>query len=159
MQRRPKSEVQDRKGYLSLPATMDKRSAVGSKFGEMVRQSVPGLRRPTPPSTTGRKPAARPSFSSYSATVSRDSIQPRVAGSTQRIASRNAEQSPAVLSRCEAPVSYSPSAGAGSYITSTLDDSDIAAFIEFFEILNRWDREYRALPKIFGNEDNSQIGV
>ena len=41
---------------------MGERSAVRPKSGQSVSQSDPGLRRPTPPSTAGRKPAARPPF-------------------------------------------------------------------------------------------------
>src|ERR1019366_10603561 len=61
MQRQTKTGAIQSNGDLLLPAKMGERSAVGPKSGESVSQSDPGLRRPTPPSTAGRKPAARPS--------------------------------------------------------------------------------------------------
>jgi hypothetical protein len=91
---------------------MGERSAVEPKSGKTVRQSVPGLRRPTPPSTAGRKPAARPP-----------------------------NQSPAIQSRREAPGSYTLPAQPPPTPSCVLGDFEITTLIEFFQILDRWDRE------------------
>lgn len=92
-------------------------SAVGSKSGLTGSQSGPGLRRPTPVTTAGRKPAARPT-----------SPQPKTG--------RGAGQSPAITREREA-LAPNPSADA-------FDESAIRQLIEFFELLDRWDREAHA---------------
>ena len=99
MQGRPDSEAHDRKGHLPLPAIMGERSAVRPKSGESVRQSDPGLRRPTPPSTAGRKPAARPPVQFHSAADSKDDFRPREAGGAQRKTGRGAEPRRSVPAR------------------------------------------------------------
>jgi len=141
MQGRPDSEAHDRKGHLPLPAIMGERSAVRPKSGESVRQSDPGLRRPTPPSTAGRKPAARPPVQFHSAADSKDDFRPREAGGAQRKTGRGAGQSPDVQSRRAAPGSFTPSAQSDSDLPHALEDSDIKALIQFFQTLDRWDRE------------------
>jgi len=141
MQRRPDSDAHDRKGYLPLSANMGERSAVGPKSGESVRQSDPGLRRPTPPSTAGRKPAARPPLQFLPATNSKSKYRARAAGITQRKTGRGAGQSPVVLSRREAPCSFTQSVQTDSALPYALEDSHIAALIQFFETLDRWDCE------------------
>jgi len=120
---------------------MGERSAVESKSGKTVRQSVPALRRPTPPSTAGRKPAARPPIPFHRATDSKDDSRPREAAGSQRKTGGGAGQSPAVQSRRDAPGSFSRSAPASPDFSPALDDSQISAFIEFLQILDRWDRE------------------
>jgi len=123
---------------------MGERSAVRPKSGESVRQSDPGLRRPTPPITAGRKPAARPPVQFLPATDSKTkSNKVREAGLTQRKTGRGAGRSPAVLSRRAAPDSFTLSAQSDSVLPYALDDSDIKALIQFFETLDRWDREAR----------------
>ena len=120
---------------------MGERSAVEPKSGKTVRQSVPGLRRPTPPSTAGRKPAARPPNQSPPATEFLDGSSARQAGRTQRKTGRGAGQSPAIQSRCEAPGSYTLPAQPPPTPSCVLGDFEITTLIEFFQILDRWDRE------------------
>lgn len=90
------------------------RSAVGSKSGKPVHQSGPGLRRPTPAITAGRNPAARPT-----------PPQPKTG----------------------------PGCGVGNPATprerealalDTFDGSSIRQLIEFFELLDQWNREAHA---------------
>ena len=59
---------------------MGERSAVRPKSGESVSQSDPGLRRPTPPSTAGRKPAARPPFQTNAPLALRGWLSLKLAG-------------------------------------------------------------------------------
>ena len=120
---------------------MGERSAVRPKSGESVSQSDPGLRRPTPPSTAGRKPAARPSFQSNPGTDSKVDYRPRAAGGTQRKTGRGAGQNPAILSQRAALGSFTLSAESDLDLSYDLNDSQITALIEFFQILDRWDRE------------------
>jgi hypothetical protein len=122
-------------------ADMGERSAVRPKSGETVRQSVPALRRPTPPSTAGRKPAARPSGYFPPVIDSQDDYRPRAAGLFQRKTGRGAGQSPAIQSRRAAPCSFTSPAQSASVLPYPLEDSHIAALIEFFEMLDRWDQE------------------
>ena len=102
------------------------RGAVDSKSGEPVHQSGPGLRRPTPAATAGRKPEARPSPS-----------QPKTG--------QGAGQSPATEPQREALCSFSPTGAreAGEVIPPelNLDEFPIGQLIEFFQMLDRWDRE------------------
>jgi hypothetical protein len=120
---------------------MGERSAVRPKSGKSVRQSDPGLRRPTPPSTAGRTPAARPPLHFPHTTDSKVIPTAREAGDTQSKTGRSARQSLAVQSRRAAPSSFTRSAESDSMPTYTLDDAQIAALIQFFETLDRWDKE------------------
>jgi hypothetical protein len=141
MQGRQNPEASDRKGYSSLPAVTGERSAVGPKSGESVCQSDPGLRRPTPPSTAGRKPAARPPVQFLPATNSKAVPSSREAGLPQPKIGRGAGQSPASQTQRAALGSFSRSAESSSVPPYALDDSQIAALIQFFQTLDRWDRE------------------
>ncbi|RSL17886.1 hypothetical protein EDE15_3435 [Edaphobacter aggregans] len=69
----------NRKSFVYI-ANMGERSAVQLKSGESISQSDPGLRRPTPPAMSGRKPEACPALSSAVALDPRDSFELRVAG-------------------------------------------------------------------------------
>lgn len=120
---------------------MGERSAVRPKSGESVYQSDPALRRPTPPSTAGRKPAARPPVQLTPATDSKDDSRPREAGCTQRKTGWGSGQSPDVQSQRAAPDSFSEATESKPVLPYALDDSDIAALIHFFQTLDRWDRE------------------
>jgi hypothetical protein len=113
---------------------MGERSAVRPKSGKTVRQSVPALRRPTPPSTAGRKPVARPPIQSSRVTVAEGNSRPREAADTQRKTGRGEGRSPAIQSRREAP-------GSLSDLPYSPDDSQILSLIQFFETLERWHRE------------------
>ena len=123
---------------------MGERSAVGRKSGESVSQSDPGLRRPTPPSTAGRKPAARPPLLG----VSREGLSPREAGLTQRKTGRGAGQSPAVLTQREALASINDFTDSDPILGCSLDNSQIRELIQFFQTLDRWDRELRSSKSI-----------
>jgi hypothetical protein len=120
---------------------MGERSAVRPKSGESVCQSDPGLRRPTPPSTAGRKPAARPPFQVQPPTRAEDNGQSREAGLAQSKIGRGAGQSPAVLSQREALRSFTEQSSSHASALGSLDESQIASLLEFFTILDRWDRE------------------
>jgi hypothetical protein len=120
---------------------MGERSAVRPQSGSTVRQSVPALRRPTPPSTAGPKPAARPPIQFLPATVSEDDSRSREAAGTQRKTGRGAGRSPAIQSRREAPGSFRGPVQSISALSYSLDDSQISSLIQFFETLDRWDME------------------
>jgi hypothetical protein len=123
---------------------MGERSAVRPKSGQSVCQSDPGLRRPTPPSTAGLKPAARPSFQFPAVTNSKDHSEARAAGLTQRKTGRSARQSLAVQFQRAALGSIVLSPALTAAPSYPLDDSEIAMLIQFFETLDRWDREARS---------------
>ncbi len=93
---------------------MGEHSAVRSKSGEPVSQSGPGLRRPTPVTTAGRKPAARPT-----------PPQPKTGPGC-------GAGSPAITREREA------------LALDSFDDTSVRQLIEFFELLDRWDREAHA---------------
>jgi hypothetical protein len=95
---------------------MGERGAVDLKSGESVRQSDPGLRRPTTPLTAGRKPAARP----YP-------LENREAVLPQRKTGRGAGQSPAMFAE-----------------PTQLEDGDIAKLAAFFRLLDSWERNLYA---------------
>jgi len=124
---------------------MGERSAVEPKSGETVRQSVPALIRPTPPSTAGRKPAARPPCDFPPAPNSKNDFRSCAVTGVQRKTGRGAGQSPAIQSRRDAQCSFTRSDGAAPTLPHSLDDSEVAALIQFFETLDRWDREFRSL--------------
>ena len=124
---------------------MGERSAVGRKSGESVRQSDPGLRRPTPPSTAGRKPAARPPVSIPSASDVERDVLSREAGVTQRKTGRGVGQSSTVSAQREALGFSIPS---GSIPTRELSDPEITALIQFFQTLDRWDGESASIGEV-----------
>ena len=101
--------------------TTGERSAVGSKSGLTGSQSGPALKQPTPAVTAGRNPAARPS-------------------PLQRKTGRGAGQSSALTREREA---LAPNSSADNFAECS-DDSAIRELIEFFEVLDRWDREAHA---------------
>jgi len=125
---------------------MGERDAVGPKSGPSVTQSDPGLRRPTPPPTAGRKPAARPPVTSQGfgfdvAPESREAGLP-----SQHKTGRGTEQSSVGYLQREAldtdPTSDPREAGALDVRTAdSLSEDDLHQIIEFFTILDRWDRE------------------
>src|ERR1700677_1187748 len=119
---------------------MGERSAVRPKSGETVRQSVPALRRPTPPSTAGRKLAARPPCDFSPATDSKDDFRSHLATDAQRKTGRGAGRSPAIHSGREAPSSFRRADQAAETVPHFLDDSEVGALIQFFKTLDRWDR-------------------
>jgi hypothetical protein len=120
---------------------MGERSAVRPKSGKSVRQSDPALRRPTPPLTAGRKPAARPPIQISPATDLQFHSTLREAGTSQRKTVRGSGQSPANQARSEAQGSFTLSTQSDSLPPNTLDDSQITLLIQFFETLDRWDKE------------------
>ena len=65
---------------------------------------------------------------------------PLTAGKEKKL-SRGVGQSPTIQARREAPGSFTPSDDRASVLPYTLNDSDIAAFVDFILILDRWDRE------------------
>lgn len=131
---------------------MGERSAVRPQSGKTVRQSVPALRRPTPPSTAGRKPAARPPIQFPPATVPEADCRSREAAGTQRKTGRGAGRSPAIQSRREAPDSFMSPDQSSSCLPYSLDDSQISSLIQFFETLDRWDTETH-----FSNSDSIEV--
>ena len=114
---------------------MDERSAVEHKSGKAVHQSVPGLRRPTSPVTVGRKPAARPPVCPES----------REAGlRSQPKTGRSARQSLATEGQREAL--HSENEHFDAPLAGMLDEHHIQTLVEFFTILDRWDREAHESP-------------
>jgi len=144
MQRRQNPDEKSPEEFVSLPASLGERSAVEPKSGESVSQSDPGLRRPTPPSTAGRKPAARPPLPE----VSRDGISPREAGHAQRKTGRGAGQSPVVLNQREALASLNDFTDSDPIPGCSLDNSQITTLIQVFQTLDRWDRELHSSKSI-----------
>ena len=121
---------------------MNERGADESKSGETVHQSVPGLRRPTSPKTAGRKPAARPCVSLLEA-----GPQSREAGlRSQPKTGRGAGQSPAIAEQREAL--YPENQHSDAPLAGVLDEHHIQALVEFFTILDRWDREAYESPGV-----------
>ena len=114
---------------------MGERSAVRPKSGQSVCESDPGLRRPTPPETAGRKPAARPPNTAEVPGKEEDCVaalpQPKIR--------RGAGWNPAGLPQREA-LGHTDDLGAQSS-SDALDDSQTSLLIEFFQVLDRWDRE------------------
>src|ERR1035437_5643110 len=103
MQEPSKSKTCERQAHVRVPAQVGERSAVRPKSGKSVHQSDPGLRRPTPPPTVGRKPTARPPILNGSFTPSETNLTLRKAGPSQPKTGRGTGQSPAIQSRREAP--------------------------------------------------------
>ena len=123
------------------------RSAVGPKSGPSVHQSDPGLRRPTPPPTAGRKPGARPrSLRSHALGVG-IALESRAAGLPyQPKTGRGAGETPAIELQREAldtskTIGTSEAQALTARNADSLSDDDIQQIIEFFKILDRWDRE------------------
>lgn len=121
---------------------MGERSAAGQKSGATVHQSVPGLRLPTPPATAGRKPAARPPDSCSESREAGPQSQPKTG--------RGAGQCPAVEVLREAQYKHASSnsseQGKHSEDPLTLDETSTRALLEFFLMLDRWDREANHAP-------------
>ena len=145
MRGKPSSDTCDRKGHSRLPGDMGERSAARPKSGQSVSQSDPGLRRPTPPSTAGRKPAARPPQRNLSFTPLKPPLPPREAGPSQPKTGRVAGRSPAIQSRRAAPESEALSSASP---LADLQDFELGPLLEFFKILDRWDREAHGKPSI-----------
>ena len=126
---------------------MGERSAVRPKSGKSVRQSDPGLRRPTPPSTAGRKPAARPPLQLVRTIQPAETQETREAGLAQHKTGQGAGQSPAerpqreALGTCDACPDRDDCHEPHLSPLCNLDDSQLAVLIDFFRILDRWDRE------------------
>ena len=126
---------------------MGERSAVRPKSGESVRQSDPGLRRPTPPSTAGRKPAARPSSPLILAIRPAEAQETREAGLAQPKTGRGAGQGPAeiaqraALGTCAVCADRADCQEPEESPLCNLDDEQLAVLIDFFLTLDRWDRE------------------
>jgi hypothetical protein len=121
---------------------MGKRNAVETKSGKTVSHSVPGLRRPTLPSTVGLKPTACPPIQSFPDKGSNfQSGYSREASGSQRKNGRGSGQSPDFQARREAPGSFTPAADCAKALPYTFGDSQITALIQFFETLDRWDKE------------------
>lgn len=120
---------------------MGERSAVRPKSGQSVCQSDPGLRRPTPPVTAGRNPAARPPFIPAPSKVDDPETQPRKAEHPQPKIGRGAGQSPAVLEQREALQAYAGSSDDQTDSIGPLNDSQIAILVDYILTLHRWDLE------------------
>lgn len=118
---------------------MGERSAVRPKSGQSVSQSDPGLRRPTPPMTAGRKPAARPPNPILSFTPSNLESPSREAGLPQPKTGRGTGQNPVVLTGRAAPGCDISSSDLAALLA--LSDSELAPLIEYIRILDRWDKE------------------
>jgi hypothetical protein len=120
-------------------------SAVRPKSGQSVSQSDPGLRRPTPPSTAGRKPAARPPFQIFEVEAA-EKPHAREAGIAQPKIGWGAGRNPAVSGQCEALGISLPSSEAQASPLPAFDKSQIRTLVEFIKILDRWDREAHGRP-------------
>jgi len=120
---------------------MGEQSAVRPKSGKSVRQSDPGLRRPTPPSTADRKSAARPPIQFPDVTDHEVTPTSREAGISQRKTVRGAGQSPDNQAQREALGAFTSPSQSDSFASYVLDDSQIKTLIEFFQTLDRWDKE------------------
>lgn len=120
---------------------MGERNAVGTKSGKSVSHSDPGLRRPTLPSTVGRKPKARPP--THPLPIPETDIQAgsREAAGSQRKNGRGSGQSPAIRARRTAPCSFASLDQTDPILPYTLNDSQITTLIQFFQTLDRWDKE------------------
>jgi len=65
----------------------------------------------------------------------------REAPVTQHKNGRGSGQSPAKRAWPEASGSFTPAADRATALPNALDDSQITALIQFFETLDRWDKE------------------
>jgi len=139
------------------------RSAVGLNSGATVSQSVPGLRRPTPPPTADRKSAARPRRKILAtASAVRPHARRAAVRSAQSKTGRGAGQSPAeglrrVASDADNPIADNvapipvDSASANLPIAiascappvdwSRLDGHELRNLCDFFLTLDRWERD------------------
>ena len=111
-------------------AYLGEKSAVEYKSGEPVHQSGPELRRTRPLRTSGRKPEAHPCTPVVA--------ESRAAGLSQPKTGRGAEQRSAIEIEREALDSPSSSAKRDAV---DLDDHSISQILDFFRLLDRWDRE------------------
>lgn len=121
---------------------MGERSAVRPKSGQSVCESDPGLRRPTPPVTAGRKPAARLPNTTWKA----NEEMAREAGLPQPKIRRGAGWNPAISTQREALGHIDEPSETGASGASTLDDYQVELLIDFFTTLDRWDREAHGTP-------------
>jgi hypothetical protein len=123
------------KTQFDAQACAGERGAVGLKSGNSVANSEPVLRRPTTPATAGRKPAARPP-------VSRGCAAPPA---TQPKSWRGfGGGAPEEIARERASASGPPADDSAARKLPALDSLDAAAVSQlrqFFELLDRWDRE------------------
>jgi hypothetical protein len=109
----------------------DEHSAVNPNSGKSVSHSDPGLRRPRPVPTAGRKPAARPLIA-------------------QAKSGQGAGQSPATERQREALASCSmPSGGRGAdaldaFSPEQLGEHSLKQLLSFFQLLDSWEREPHA---------------
>lgn len=62
-------------------------------------------------------------------------------GGTQSKTGRGSGQSPANQAQREALASFTPNAQSNSFPSYVLDDSQITSLIQFFQTLDRWDKE------------------
>lgn len=114
-------------------ANTDERDAVRNNTGQPVSHSGPGLAvGPTLPETTGRTPGARPpSFPAEGGVL----CQPKsVQGCGDGIPAESARDSACAEETCEHEV----------LAASDLDDYSTSLLIEFFLILDEWDRAANA---------------
>ena len=107
---------------------MGERIAADSNSGNAVDHSAPGLKQPTHPSTAGRKPEARPPI-----------LQPKSGPG-------RGAGSPAIECQREALGSMVPSGEREAFAldavpSESLSEIEIQSVIQFFTILDRWDRE------------------
>jgi len=116
-------------------------SAVKLKPGESVSESAPGLRRPIPPSPAGRKLTARLQDPSLSPAESRDGFPPRASSRTQRKTGRGAGQQSGIQSQSAEMDSFTENPRSDSISQGSLNDLQITTLIQFFQALDRWDRE------------------
>jgi hypothetical protein len=125
--------VEPESGDPSTPT--GERGAVGLKSRSSVANSDLVLRRPTTPATAGRKPAARPP--ALRARAARPLTQPKSwrgfgGGAPEEIARERASASGPPADE---------SVGGEAPALGTLDAVAVSQLCQFFELLDRWDRE------------------
>jgi hypothetical protein len=116
---------------------MGERSAVRPQSGLSVCESDPGLRRPTPPATAGRKPVARPCIQTLEKQITEQQEGRREAGHPQPKIRRGAGQSPAVSTQRAVLGVLAHSSGAPASPLPTLDKSQIRTLADFIRTLDR----------------------
>jgi hypothetical protein len=142
MQRRPAIGGRNRKGYLPPSAILGDRSAVETKSAGSVQicHKFAGCDDKQSGQRFLNSSAPRLIRQVASCEAAAGGKIPLTAGKEEKLF-RGAGQSPAIQSRRAAPVSFSRSAPISPDSPPALDDSQITAVIEFFQILDRWDRE------------------
>jgi hypothetical protein len=110
-------------------AQSGERDAALRKSGDAVAHSVPVLKGPTLSATADRTSAAR--MGAMQGAILRPAFQPK--------SGQGAGQSPAISSQREAlhPENENPNA----HLAGMLDEHHIQVLVEFFTILDGWDRE------------------